>query len=357
MSAAPANSFAFFARGIDGFYLPPESPCYALVRGDTPEVEWAKSFLPADRVLEFHAPKLQAEVYPATESLLLSSDIARLLRRRKIGDLLLSSSCSAAMHDWSQQNKIRFLAADFQHQRRLENKIWFDRFLRRVGIRCPAGGTMIVGRKPPPIPRGRLVLQVHDSLGGEGTYFVDGADQLAAVAQEASLRPGQRCLVRQFIEGVTYGITIFVTPGAIALSAIRSQCYYPRGENESRQRFAGVQWIPSDQISQRLRKEIDRVLLRLGDELYRLRYFGVANVDFLVDGHEKVWIIECNPRMSAATPQLLADPQLCGGINCGELFLQGFCGPRRCTANPRRLGLPETTFAGATLDLLPGGDA
>ncbi len=352
MTAAPINAFAFFARGVDGFYLPADAPGHALVRSGTPEVAWARSILPPDRVLEFHAPTLRHEVYPTTESLLANSDLAQTLIDGNIRDLLLSSSCTPAMHAWSRQHGIRFLAADFQHQRKLENKIWFDRFLRSVGIRCPAGGTLTVGRPPPRLPRGRLVLQIADSMGGEGTFFVDDRAALASATQAAQLTPGQRCLVRQFVEGLTYGITIFVTPGAIALSAIRSQCYYPHAGDGAPLRFAGVQWIPSQRIEPATRREIDRVLLKLGDQLYRLRYFGVANVDFLVDTRQRVWIIECNPRMSAATPQWLARPELSGGLDCGRRFLQGFQTRRRYTAGPLRYGMPETSFAGATLDLL-----
>lgn len=354
MNGKGTEPFAFFARGIDGFYFPHDAGSYALVRAGTPEVDWARSFLPRQCVLPFATPRSAAhDPYPSTESLLLGGNIHNLLRSCGIKRLLLSSACQPSMQAWADEHGIRLLAARLEHQRRLENKIWFDRFLRRIGLPRPPGGAFTVGHKLPVGLGGRLVLQFPDSLGGEGTYFLNRPDDLPAIIARAKLTAGTRCLVRQFQPGVPLGITIFIAPGLIAVSAMRRQCYYPAAANAERKRFAGVQWLARDEISAKARRTIDRTMLRLGSELYRMRYFGVANVDLLLDSRDRVWLIECNPRMSAATPQLFAHPELCGMLPLGELFLQGFAGRRRYVPEPKRHGLPKSEFRGATLDVLP----
>jgi hypothetical protein len=118
-----------------------------------------------------------------------------------------------------------------------------------------------------------------------------------------------------------------------------------------------VQWLPANELSVALRRWINRVFRELGGLLYRRRYFGFANFDFLADDDDRVWVIECNPRMSAATPQLLAHPELSGGVPLGELFLRGFQGGRRWARGPAFSPLPSTKFSGATLDITSGAGA
>ena len=353
MMASAIEPYAFFARGIDGFYFPRDSGGRALVRAGTKEVAWARSFLPAEFVLPFAAPKAaERDSYPSTESLLLGGNIHEVLRSRGINRLLLSSACQTSMQAWADEHGIHLLAARLEHQRKLENKLWFDRFLRQAGFPCPPGEALTIGRPLPAELRGPMVLQLPDSLGGEGTYYLSRAEELPAIVAKARLASGAKCLVRQFQPGTPYGITIFVAPGLIALSAVRRQCYYPAAANSGRLRFAGVQWTAREELSVKARRAIDRVLLRLGAELYRLRYFGVANVDFLLDSRDRVWLIECNPRMSAATPQLFAHPELYGNLPLGEVFLQGFAARRRYPPKHQGFGLPRSHFRGATLDVL-----
>ena len=148
-----------------------------------------------------------------------------------------------------------------------------------------------------------------------------------------------------------------VAPGRVTLSAIRRQCYWPNTNGSGRQVFAGVQWVASRDLSVSLRRQLDRVFLRLGELLYERRFFGLANVDFMIDDHERVLILECNPRMSAATPQLLHRDALLAGGQTGRTFEKGFLRRRVFTRAVLREPLPDTTYRGSTLDLvsLQGG--
>jgi GNAT superfamily N-acetyltransferase len=353
--------YAYFARGLDGLFLPPVAGCeaFALVRGDSPEESWIGSFVPPRAALVYQLRGHKDDPYPATGDVLPGSDIARLLQRRGIGALLLSSSFTPQVRDWAAKHGIRILAADYEQQRRLENKLWFDRFLARHGIPRPKAAVAVVGNslaRRASEGMERVVVQRADSQGGEGTFYLDSVADWPQLCEEMQLPRGERCLVRAFIDGRPLGITVFVAPGVIALSAVRLQCYHGLQAGQSRRLFAGVQWLPSDELSLRLRARMDAVFRRLGKLLYRRRYFGFANFDFVADDNDRVWLIECNPRMSAATPQLLADAALSGGVPTGRLLLGGFLAMRKWPRRPAFSGLPASTFAGATLDIISGSD-
>jgi hypothetical protein len=163
------------------------------------------------------------------------------------------------------------------------------------------------------------------------------------------LARGGRYLARAYVRGRPYGITVFVAPGHVALSAVRLQCYYPGAASRA---FAGVQWIPTASLAPRLRRRIDATFLKIGALLHRRRFFGFANLDFMVDARDRVLVLECNPRMSAATPQLLLRQKRLAGLPVDELFLRGFTAPRvyprSFTASP----MPPSDYDGATLDVV-----
>lgn len=354
-SSAAALPVAFLLRGLDGFFLqPPEGvQLFALVPADTELASFAQRCWPAATLLPFRCKK-ESGPYPTTEELLRSSDIAAVLRRHGIGALLLSCACSAGIAEWSQRHGIRLLMTEYAEQRRLEDKIWFHRFLQRLRLPSPQGGSFRLGRDPLPV-RGPAVLQIADSMGGEGTFFVGSAQDVAQLEEKGIVVPGQRYLLRRLIRGRPFGITVFVGPRDIILSALRLQCYYPAGADAARRAFAGIQWLPSAQLSPRLRRRLNQTFLSLGRALHRRRALGFANIDFMVDEQERIFILECNARMSAATPQLLSHPQLSSGQDLGLHFLRRFQTPSRCVNSPTEWPLPDSDFAGATLDLLVPG--
>jgi glutathione synthase/RimK-type ligase-like ATP-grasp enzyme len=345
-----------FLRGIDGLVMrrATDARLLALVAKGSPEEAWARRFiLPDEDILPYTLDRADAGVYPSTETLLLHSDIHALLKRSGATALLMSASCSPRVHAWARRHRITLLMSDYAQQRRLEDKIQFDAFLRRHGIPRPSGGVVTLGARRRLPVAGRAVVQAPDSMGGEGTYFVDGPADVDALLQAGVLARGNRYLVREYIEGRPYGITIFVAPGTVALSPVRLQCYHPSAAEQASRAFAGIQWVPTADLSPTLRRRIDATFLKLGALLYQRRFFGFANVDFMVDARDRVRVIECNPRMSAATPQLLGKPKLLSGIRAAEVFLDGFPGPRAYPRRFARLPMPESAYRGATLDVVP----
>ena len=343
---------AYFLRGLDGVFLRPPAgvQLFALVAAGTDQESFARRSLPAEAVLPFrllgkHGP------YPTTEELLRHSDVVAVLRRHRVGALFLSSACSPGTWEWSQRHRIRLLMTEYAEQRRLEDKIWFDRFLQRHHLPRPAGASFRLGRDPLPQPT-PAVLQIADSMGGEGTFFLRSDLELTDLQQKGMIHKGERYLLRRYISGRPFGITVYVGERDILLSALRLQCYYPAADGSAQRGFAGIQWVASADLSDRLRRRVNRTFLGLGQALHRRRALGFANVDFMVDAQDRIFILECNARMSAATPQLLAHPDLIGGDDVGQRFLQRALAPGRCSRSPRLGSLPGSDFVGATLDLV-----
>lgn len=348
---------AMFPRGIDGLFLLPGGgvELLALVQRGSPEEDWAHRALGPGRLLPYTLHRSDLGPYPATEELLAHSDIPAVLAEGGAAALFLGASCTPTTFAWGRRHGVRLLMTDFRDQRRFEDKIWFDGFMRCHGIPRPAGGPVVLERASDFPLEGPAVVQAPDSMGGEGTYFVRGRDDVGRLLGTGALASGQRYLVRERIEGRPYGITVFVAPGGVALSAVRLQCYHPtRADGRVVRDFAGVQWVPARELGEALRRRIDETFPRLGELLHGRGFFGFANIDFMVDGEDRIFVLECNPRMSAATPQLLRYPELVSGVPAGAVFLQGTLGRSR-RASPRaleRAWLPQTSYCGATLDVV-----
>jgi len=366
VSAAGAGcrlALAMFPRGLDGLFLPPVDgvEVYGLVESGTPEHHFVQQQLPASQVLPYRLTRDDLGIYPTTEELLVHSDIAAVLAARGVTALLLSCSCSDGIWDWAQRHRIRLVMADPAH-RRFEDKLWFDAFLRRQHLPRPRGGAVTLGsrmRLPTKI-RGAAVLQRPDSMGGEGTFFVEGEAGIRRLLEQGRFRLGEKALLRERIHGQAYGITVLVAPSVISLSPIRLQCYFPKTDVTHGQCFAGIQWVPPCDLPAALNRRIARTFGRMGQLLYQRRYFGVANFDFMVDDRSRIFVIECNPRMSAATPQLLYRRELSPRVPVGELLLRGLAAPRRYSRERSCVPPPATAYRGATLDLVhrqPAPDA
>lgn len=361
----PAPRVAALLRGVDGLFLDGGGDAIvslALVPRGSAEEAWARSFLPAEQVLPFTLAE-GAGPLPSTEQVLLRSDVDAVCRAAGVAGLLLSAACSPAIHAWAGRRGLRLFMSDFAHQRALEDKITFDALLRERGLPTPPGGAILLSPRPHLPVRGRAVVQIPDSLGGEGTFFVRGRRGAARLVAAGAIpaRGAQRVLVRRHVTGRPCGLTVFVVPGLVALSAVRLQCYHPAAPGAPRRAFAGVQWLATASLPRALRRRLEETFLALGTLLHRRRFLGFANCDFLIDEQDRPQVLECNPRMSAATPQLLRDPALLGGLPAGPRFIEACLGPgpgERTWAwgrSPRLQGLPDVAYRGATLDIVPTG--
>ncbi len=339
-------------RDLDGLFLPEGGgfEVVYLVLGGSAEESWARAVAPPHRVSTYDLLAGDLGPYPATSALLRGSTIHEAVRRDQLGALLLSASTTRPTHAWARRHGVRLLATDYLAQRRLEDKIAFHALCTRLRLPKPRGAALTLRpglRMPAPAA---LVIQDPRSMGGEGTHFARDREEALALLDRGVLHAGRRYLVRERIDGRPFGASIVVAPGRVALSAVRLQAYYPGDANQPAA-FAGVQWIPTKDLGPVLCARLDDALLRLGDHLHARGFRGVANVDFMVDARDRPFLIECNPRLSAATPQLLRFPELLGEP-AGPLLLEALASHHRSPRAVRRSGLPDSAYEGATLDLV-----
>jgi hypothetical protein len=348
-SARAAARIALFPRGLDGLFLPQprDRELLLLVERGRPEARWAERFAGA-RVVPYSLQGEQPLQELTTGEALARSNIGAALREAGAGALFLHGSRTPDIDAWARRERVRLVAARSRWARALEHKIRFDTFLAEHRIARPRSVNGRAGRLDPlPFARG-AVAQKPDSMGGEGTFFLGPREPLRALIDAGVLRANEPCLVRELVHGRPLGITVLVAQEVVALSALRLQCYYP-GDGPSRA-FAGIQWLPRSSLSRRLAARIERLFLALGRTLHQRGYRGFANVDFLCGADERPYVIECNPRPSAATPALWVWPELISDLPAAELYFDALLSRARA-ARLRTLGLPRSEFAGATLDV------
>jgi len=211
-----------FPRGLDGLFLPAMEgvEICALVESGAPEQTWIEQILATPQILPYTLEQPGLGIYPSTQDLLLHSDIATVLRRSGTQALLLSCSCSESIYAWAKKHGVLLLMSDYRHQR-FENKLGFDAFLRRHRLPRPSGGSYTIGSSAPLPVRGQAVLQRAESMGGEGTFFVQGPREVEALLASGQFHQGERTLVRKRIVGKPYGITVCAAPRVVALSPMR----------------------------------------------------------------------------------------------------------------------------------------
>lgn len=282
-----------------------ERMCAVAIAG-TPVGDYAQKHVPNDALIMVHG---DVPPYPSFTDLLTRTNLANALRARGVTHLMLHDTHTPEIDAWGKHTGIRFLAPSAHAQRTLEHKLLFDRLVRTNGIPVPPRITHLRDIDP----ARAYVCQSHDGAGLEGTRFVPGS------AVHSSIPSLAQTLVREYLPGIPIGITLVLDRGgAYRVSAMRRQCFlfhqsYP-------QTFLGIQWLPRDFFDQRTRARITRVMRDLAQVLHTRRFVGIANIDLIV--HEgKPYVLECNPRLSSATPQLFAHQELSGGTDLWS-FLQ-----------------------------------
>jgi hypothetical protein len=214
----------------------------------------------------------------------------------------------------------------------------------------PASAPYVSGQKIPAL-NGGVVLQETYTAGGEGTFILEKAADVKILEQKKLIHKNSEYLVREFVKGRSFGISIFITPDVIALSAIRLQCAKGKALN-GQILFNGIQWLPTSFFSPKTIDYMNDVFLELGKKLQAMKFYAFANIDFIIDDQfEKVHIIECNPRLSSSTFQVFALPQLISNLKMSELLIDCFLGSAKPKNRTSFHKIPASKFKGATLDI------
>ncbi len=342
--------------GIDGLALISRplakkiEPYFLLPQGKS-EADWAAKFLPKKNFIFYHLKNNKLSMATLDlNGVAKNSDLASQLKAKNVNQLLVHHSVGKYLEGWARRYHFKLVVPDIRLARRLENKIWFDDFLKKSDLPKPAS-QIFRPRNNKVSLRGRLVLQEPVSEGGEGTYFINQPSDFKKLMTAKKIKPAGKYLLRQYVVGQPYGITVFLMPELIALSALRLQCYSAKS-NFGQHIFSGIQWLSSKNFSARLKKNLNEVFYRLGRDLIKNNFFGYANIDFIVDRFDQIYILECNPRPAASTIQLIIFRQTISGLDTGKRYLDHFLFNQKQNKKAIKfLPFPASNFVGSVLYL------
>ncbi len=285
------------------------------------------------------------------EEILQHSDIAPLMHHNKIDALLMTGKCLSSHHRWAVEHSIRLIVTPLEQQQYFENKITFDRYLDEHHIPKPASEIGKFPTAPALLDCGKTVIQIADSWGGEGTFFIQNETEWNDLCQQFPSPTSY--LARSFIHGISYGITVFICADHIALSPLRSQCFYDLPQLiDKTPIFAGIQWIPSQKITAKAKTNLNQVFQTLGQLMHQSGYRGYANFDFIISEKQEIYLIECNARFSAAVTQIIHFPhELLSGVNSLPIFINEQLDPKPYARNPTIHPFPSSSYEGAFLQI------
>jgi predicted ATP-grasp superfamily ATP-dependent carboligase len=275
------------------------------------------------------------------EEVIAKTDINQKIKEFGITHFLPSYRNSLKIEAWVKENKLKILFSPFELQKRLENKIYFDKLLKKSQVASPASVVLNSIKDIELITAFPVVAQLPESEGSEGTFVARSLSELKNWWRKC--RP-KTALVREFINGLPYGATIIVSKSGLLLSAVRAQASTPLSPKNTP---FGVQWLPSAKLSRSAKRNIENSLIKVGEILRGQKYLGVANIDFILH-KDCAYILECNPRFSAATSQLALNAKLLHNCDLTFEHIKAFSSTRNSAV---KKFLPKTSFAGCSLEV------
>ncbi len=277
------------------------------------------------------------------ETVIQSEEFSEKLLGKGMTAFLPSCFTSTRTNAWAQARNVTVIAPDPFLQEQLEDKLYFNEILHRYDVSVPESHVLRTAADVDenlPFPG---VLQVPKSWGGLGTYFVDSHEELQNVFRQA--KPTFPLLYRAFVEGFSLGVTMLIGESKSMFSSTRSQLFIPAAEGPPL--FLGTQWVPRSALPPKAVKKLEAMLKKITAALRGLGFRGMANVDCVLTADE-AYTIECNPRQSLCTCQMVRHPELLHGFDAMEEYIHCFT---EGDVSTNKLTIPDTDFAGCVLDL------
>ncbi|MFH1966374.1 MAG: ATP-grasp domain-containing protein [Patescibacteria group bacterium] len=204
----------------------------------------------------------------------------------------------------------------------LENKIKFRRILREIEIEVPPGKIASVDK----LHYGHLinkyglpfVIQHPTKGGGKGTFFINNQEDFNKTFKklkgewieedgETKFEAIPEAIVAKFIQGSSPSITGCVTKHGILSTNLQHQVLdIPQLFNPTRGSglFCGHDWT-SSRFSQEVDQQAYEITEKIGQYFKEMGYKGIFGLDFVLDEEtEKLYLIECNPRLLGSFPTL-----------------------------------------------------
>ncbi len=302
----------------------------------TPVAEYARKHYRSDELLLVSSTRPLP--CPTFDELLTETDLADRLMERSVTQLAVPYRTKKEYRVWARAHHITLITPSAHIQNRLENKRAFQRLLEGHGVRTPA----VLRERAQVLPGKTYVIQKSVGSGMLGTEFLR-ADDVRDIHFTRST------LVREYVEGIPIGVSIIIDRAGIAIfSATRRQCF--EYENGFPKTFLGIQWLPADFLSKQTIESIRHELMRVCSLLHTASFAGMANID-LVIAHDRAYVLECNPRLSASTPQLFSVPGLTAHAEPWPLYVRACLRKRFDLSNTLICHIPKSPYMGSTLDI------
>lgn len=334
---------AYFLRSLDFLFVRENgNELFAIVPENSEEEKLAKKELNLKNILPIKLKRKKNFSEFTCEEIIKYSDLLKKLKDFKIDCLFIRNS-NPFLQNWSLKNKVVLLIPSYQIQKKFENKIYFERFLRKSKLAHIK--SEILNSKKTLLPFPKTVIQSPTSTGGEGTFVVNTQGFFKKVFRKLRLP----LLAREYKEGLPLSSSIFIKDKKVYLTSIERQCYLKAKEENRFGLFIGIQWLPYNFFLPRIYQDIESNLLEIGVNLEKFNLSGLINLDFVLDKEGNVNFLECNPRIACATNQIMAIKELKNGKNFLKLLLSHYVKSFKYESQTSRERLPKSLFAGSQM--------
>jgi len=309
---------------------------FPIVADNTLEYKYAKECLRIENIIHINIENKFLFSELNSEEIAKFSDLGEKLNASEVRFILVKKS-NAFLEKWSQKYKITLLCPDYNIGKKIENKIYFDTFLNANRLPKPASKIISLSDDQKPFPA--TILQIPVSSGGEGTFLI----KTQKLFSELSGKFKKPLLARKYQKGLPLGSSLFIDKGKIYFTALERQCFHT-GKNNSVGDFIGIQWLPYTFFDRKVYKKIEEFLLQIGNKLSLEELRGLINIDFILDKTGNIYCLECNPRLTCATNQILSQKELRNEVDFIDLYVKT---PK--TQESITNLLPKSTFSGCQM--------
>ncbi|MBU0705912.1 ATP-grasp domain-containing protein [Patescibacteria group bacterium] len=335
------------------FLLSPSRHKYHVINlSGSPAEAVTKASYPAKRIitptiLTRKTPEeLEEFVHRAGEKdILQQTSLGKLIRRHGIQAICPDTYSTPFLERWAKRNKIQVICTPYRFQKKYENKIFFDRFLRRLKLPVPPGRILRSVYDAYRVNSFPVVLQTPVSAGSIGTFVVRDWEELLRLTS-VEKRVDFPLLCREFISDAhPLGVSILIGPKKMAFSALRMQAYFTQAGGKST--YYGIQWIKTSSIKPKTIRKLNTALYKAGKAMQKDGYRGIAAFDVMVRDND-IFFIECNPRTGGSSPHLANRPELLHGLSFTDEYVRILTGDELSADKPF---IPNSDYEGFTLDL------
>ncbi|MDP2643294.1 MAG: ATP-grasp domain-containing protein [Candidatus Peregrinibacteria bacterium] len=312
---------------------------FHIVINNHPEQDFFHANIRKDKLITIDYKKTET----SDEELIKIPNFLDKLKEKKIDTYYINTLSLPPIEKWAKKNKIKLLSPSWTLQRTLEDKIFFDKLLKKNKISSPFS---IIPKKEKDIvliTKFPGVVQAPYSHGSQGTFLVKDKKGILELLKDKKIK--FPFLYREFIKGIPIGVTLLLSKKEMIFSSIRGQAIMLDSKNTNK--YLGIQWMKTSEFKKEGIKNLNKTLVSMGKVLQKMKLYGTASIDLIIRDND-VFVIECNPRLSLSSIQISQRKELLHGYDFNEEFIKGLTGKKLSANKPF---VPNTTYEGCTLDL------